>query len=61
MFDKESYEESADGFIPTGASVLESANWELEPADSSADSNADASKVGVWVWALTVNLILWSL
>ena len=24
---------------------------ELESADSSADSNADASKVGVWVWA----------
>ena len=61
MFDKESrpilrrvgddhYGESADGYIPTGGSVLLSADSELESVDSSADSNADAAKVRVWVW-----------
>ena len=49
------YEESADGYIPTGASVLESADYELESADSSADFNADASKVGMWLWAFNTN------
>ena len=68
MFDKrvgrlygesaDDYEESADGYIPTGAS----GDSELESADCSADSNADASKVGVWVWALTLcqALLTWS-
>ena len=37
--------------MPTGVSVLESANSELESADSSANSNADPSKIGVWVRA----------
>ena len=62
MCDKESrptlwrvddYEESADSYIPTGVSVLESADSELESANSSAESNANASNVGVWVRAFT--------
>ena len=44
MFDKESY-------IPTGVSVLQSADSELKLADSSVDSNAAKAKVGMWVWA----------
>ena len=31
--------------------MLESANSELELADSSADSNTDPPKIGVWVRA----------
>ena len=50
------YGESADGYIPTGVSVLESADSELESANSSTDSNADAAKVDVWVWALILVL-----
>ena len=41
------YGQSADNDIPTGVSALESANSEIESADS-----ADSAKVGVWVWAL---------
>ena len=40
-----------DGSIPTGASVLETAESELESTDSSADSSADSAKVSVWVQA----------
>ena len=54
----DNYEESANGNIPTGASVLELADSELESADSSADSNADASKVGVWVGPLVRDFFL---
>ena len=43
------YGESADDDIPTGVSALESADSELESADSNADSNA---KVCLWVRAL---------
>ena len=39
----------ANVYIPTCGSVLETADSELELADSSTDSNADPSKVGVWV------------
>ena len=46
------YEEWADAYIPTGASVLESTDSELE----SADSTGDASKVSVWVHAFTALL-----
>ena len=37
------YGQSANDDIPTGVSALESADSELEPANS--------AKVGVWVWA----------
>ena len=47
----DNYEELADGSIPTGASVLETAESELESTDSSADSSADSAKVSVWVQA----------
>ena len=36
--------------------VLDLANSELESADSSSDSNAEAAKVGVWVWASMVSI-----
>ena len=45
------YGELANAYIPTGASALESADSELESADSNVGSNADAVKVGKWVWA----------
>ena len=31
-------------------SALESANSELQLADSNADSSTDSSTIGVWVW-----------
>ena len=33
--------------------MLESADSELESADSSTDSNTDPAKAGVWVWAFS--------
>ena len=63
MFEKESwlyggsandYGESAEDCIPTGGSAIESADWEIETADSTVDSTADSPKVGVWVRALNV-------
>ena len=30
--------------------ALESADSELESADSNADSSANSSRIGVWVW-----------
>ena len=38
---------------PTNGSMLESADLELESADSSTDSKADAAKVGMWVRAFS--------
>ena len=52
----DNYGESANNYIPTDASALEFANWELELADFSADSNADPAKVGVWVWAFSYQM-----
>ena len=50
MFDMDSRLMIMDSqlMIPTGASVLESADLELELADSSADSNANPKRIGVW-------------
>ena len=48
MFDKE---ELANDYIPTGGSAIEMADWEIE----SADSNADSPKVGAWVRAFRDN------
>ena len=42
MFDKE---ELANDYIPTGGSAIEMADWEIE----SANSTADSPKVGAWV------------
>ena len=36
----------------TGASVLESADTELESADYTVDSAANALRIGLWVLAL---------
>ena len=36
----------------------ESADLEIETADSSADSNADSAKVGVWVRAFRIIWLL---
>ena len=33
-----------------GEYALESADSELESADSNADSSVDSSRIGVWVW-----------
>ena len=41
------YGESTDDNIPTGGTVLESADSELELADLYTDSNADPPKIGV--------------
>ena len=32
---------------------MESANWEIKSADSTADSTTDSPKVGMWVQALS--------
>ena len=48
------YGKSANDYIPTGGSALESADSELGSADSSADSNADPPKIGVSVRALNL-------
>ena len=45
--------ESADTYIPTGESVLESANLELESAVSSTVSNANPLIIGVSVRAFS--------
>ena len=42
---------TADHYITTDGSAIESADLELEWADSSADSNADPPKTGVLVRA----------
>ena len=48
------YGESAKEYIPTGASVLESPKSEIESADSSADSNANPTRIGVFVGAFSL-------
>ena len=46
--------ESADDYnLHTHSQVHLKNDSELKSAVSSANSNADAAKVGVWVWALT--------
>ena len=45
--------ESADAYIPTGESALESANLELQSAVSSIDSKANPLKIGVSVQAFS--------
>ena len=44
--------ESADLALETADSALESVKSELELDDSSANSNVDSPKIGVWVCAL---------
>ena len=46
------YGESVKNNIPTDGLLLTSVDSELESADSSADSNADPPKIGVWVQAI---------
>ena len=43
-----------DDYIPTGTLGLKSANLELESADSSTDSNANPTRIGVCVRAFKV-------
>ena len=50
----DNYGQSADDYIPTCASALESANSQIESVDFKIDSNAGAANVGVWVWPLMV-------
>ena len=48
------YGELADDYILIGGLAIISIDSELESADSSADSNADPPKIGVWVRAFNV-------
>ena len=45
------YEQLNDDYMSTGVLVLESADSELESADSSANSNADPTRFSMWVHA----------
>ena len=42
-------------------SVVESADSGIELADSTADSATIPLKIGLWIWAFNVLIVLWSL